>query len=66
MSSGVAFHQCPKHVALNVMWRTELKAGCDGGERELARECAALGAWVGINGALRSGHVPLMSAPPWD
>eukprot|EP00969_Alexandrium_andersonii_P029875 1303992-Alexandrium_andersonii.AAC.1 len=47
------------------MGHTELKAGHDGGARELAREHAAFGAWVGIDGALRSGYVPLVPVPPW-
>eukprot|EP00969_Alexandrium_andersonii_P214023 9451329-Alexandrium_andersonii.AAC.1 len=47
------------------MGHTEMKNGVGREARELAREYVALGAWVGVDGAPRSGYVPLVPIPPW-
>eukprot|EP00969_Alexandrium_andersonii_P003291 141182-Alexandrium_andersonii.AAC.1 len=64
--NGVAYHLCPKRVAINVMGHTQLDGSMNDLPMSLLREEVAEGGLVGKEGGLRANYIQLMPVAPWD
>eukprot|EP00969_Alexandrium_andersonii_P255976 11315907-Alexandrium_andersonii.AAC.1 len=58
--SGVAYHLCPRWVAVNIMGHSELDGDLGARPKGLLREAVVEGNLVGEEGGLRAHYVQLM------